>query len=343
MEITRGVMQKPLRVVVYGPEGIGKTTFASCFPRPIFIDTENSTEFLDVPRFPRPTSWVMLMEELQEVWRRDGEFETVVIDTADWAEALCKAHICSKANVNGIEGFGYGKGYVYLAEEWGKLLNVLTELRDKKGLNVVITAHAALRKFEQPDEMGSYDRWELKLEKKTAPLVKEWADMMLFANYQTLVIKDGDGKNAKSKARGGKRVMYTSHHPCWDAKNRQGLPPELPFEYAAIASCVSRRTQTQTRDQSPVIYPEDYSEQEVLNSAASEPETIIYPDPGSKLPVALTDLMAHYSVTEEQIQKVVAARGYYPANTPISNYDPNFVSGVLVGAWDQVYKMIKGE
>ena len=83
------------------------------------------------------------------------------------------------------------------------------------GINVVLTAHMQMRKFELPNEGGSFDRYELKLGKKTssqtAPLVKEWADMLLFANYKTIVIaQDKDGK--KCKAAGGERVMYTTHH-----------------------------------------------------------------------------------------------------------------------------------
>ena len=104
------------------------------------------------------------------------------------------------------------------------LLNFLTDLSEQ-GINIVLLAHSHLRKFEQPDEAGAYDRWELKLGKRTAALSKEWADLVLFANYRTLVT-DIDGKK---KASGGERVVYTSHHPSWDAKNRHGLP-EVPFE-----------------------------------------------------------------------------------------------------------------
>ena len=92
-----------------------------------------------------------------------------------------------------------------------------------------MTAHAKLSKFEQPDEMGHHDRWTVKTSKQVAPLIREWCDMLLFANYKTIVVKDGDGKNAKNKAQGGRRVMYTTHHPCWDAKNRDGLADELAF------------------------------------------------------------------------------------------------------------------
>mgnify|MGYP002572347346 FL=1 len=151
-------------------------------------------------------------------------------------EDITVRDICARRKWDGIEDAGYGKGYTYLEEEFGRLLNLLQQVVDA-GCNVVLAAHAQMRKFEQPDEFGAYDRWELKLEKKTGALVKEWADMVLFANYETYVVK-GNNPMEKNKAQGGRRVMYTTHHPCWDAKNRHGLRDKLPFDFAEIAACV---------------------------------------------------------------------------------------------------------
>lgn len=205
MEITRGKIQKAKKVVIYGPEGIGKSTFAARFPGAVFIDTEGSTNDMDVARLPRPTSWNMLFDEIEYIKTHTDECRTLVIDTVDWAELLCVEHICAVHNKKGIEDFGYGNGYVYTKEEFGRFLNKLSDLIEV-GINVVLTAHAQLRKFEQPDELGAYDRWELKLGKKTqsqtSPLVKEWADMLLFANYKTFSVAVGkDGK--KHKGQGG--------------------------------------------------------------------------------------------------------------------------------------------
>lgn len=242
MKIIRGKLSGARKVCVYGPEGIGKSTFASHFPDPVFIDTEGSTKDMDVARMEAPSSWQMLMEQVKYVKAHPETCRTLVIDTADWAEMLCTEAVCARSQKSGIEDFGYGKGYVYLTEEFGRLLNLLQELVDI-GIHVVINAHAKMRKFEQPDEMGAYDRWELKLQKQTAPLLKEWADMVLFANYKTIVVNvDGQGaQKGKNKAQGGKRVMYTSHHPCWDAKNRYELPEELPFDYRRLLPSSNRQ------------------------------------------------------------------------------------------------------
>ena len=239
MELTSGRILTAIKIVLYGSEGIGKSTFASQFPRAVFIDTEGSTSHMDVLRTPKPTSWSLLLGQVDYFLQHTSELGTLVIDTADWAERLCAQHIIDAAKVSSLESFGYGKGYVMLAEEFGKLLNKLQDLVDR-GINVVLTAHAYMRKFELPEEQGAYDRWELKLGKKTAPLVKEWCDLLLFANYKTIVVNvDGQGATkGKNKANGGRRVMYATHHTCWDAKNRFGLADELPFDYTEIATII---------------------------------------------------------------------------------------------------------
>ena len=228
--ITRGKVETAKKVVIYGPEGIGKSTLASKFPEPVFIDTEGSTKELDVSRYPTPESWQDILSYIDD-FKEALPGKTLIIDTADWAEKLCSKAVCENLKVKGIEDVRYGKGYTYLEEEFAKLLTACTGLVDMN-INVVFTAHAQMRKFEQPDELGAYDRWEMKLSKRCAPLLKEWADIVLFCNYKTEVVTDS--KTKSNKAMGGKRVMYTSHHPCWDAKNRYGLPAQMDMDFKKI-------------------------------------------------------------------------------------------------------------
>jgi len=298
----------------------------------------------------------MLLQQVAYFKTNSTAYNTLIIDTADWAERLCKTHVCDTAKKDGIESFGYGKGYTYLAEEFGRLLNHLSDLIGM-GMNVVLVAHAAMRKFEQPDEMGSYDRWELKMEKKVYPLIKEWADLILFANYKTLVINvDNQGaEKGKNKAQGGKRIMYTTHHPCWDAKNRHDLLEELPFDYCEIAHCIPARGGS-TPSPKQIDPPKQDVEQQ-FNQMVEQPPTTETAKPNNsgtiadfsdlerkskpEIPKALADLMELNQVDIDEIYRVVAHRGYYPLGTPIANFDPSFVSGVLVGAWPQVFGMIK--
>lgn len=339
MQITKGKRARAQKVVVYGPEGVGKSTFAAQFPETLFIDTEGSTDNMDISRLDKPSSYTMLKTEIAWLKANPTACKTLVIDTIDWAESLIVDDICALHQKKGIEDFGYGNGYVYVKEELGRFLNSLSELVDL-GINIVLTAHAQIRKFEQPDEMGSYDRWELKLGKKTssqtAPLVKEWADMVLFANYKTVVMT---ADNKKKKATGGQRVLYTQHHPAWDAKNRHGLPEKMPFDYAGIAH-IFNQAQPQPTPQPQQTVPEPTSQApESLTQPA--PERQPYQEPNLALPQALRDLMIQNQVTELEVQKAVAQKGYYPEDTPVIMYDPGFIDGVLIGAWDQVFSMIK--
>lgn len=362
MKITKGKIPCAKKVVIYGPEGIGKSTFASQFPDPVFIDTEGSTNNMDISRLPAPTNWSMLLEEVRYIMQNPSVCRTLVIDTADWAEQLCSAAICGKYQKSGIEDFGYGKGYVFLQEEFGKLLNLLTELVEQKKINAVLTAHAKMRKFEQPDEMGAYDRWEMKLSKNVSPMVKEWADMVLFANYKTHVIK----VNGKNKAQGGKRVIYTTHHSCWDAKNRYGLDDELPFDYSSVSNVIEETAPEGTRPVQETVQPVSVSDKitteklmhqetpapkepalsvsgEQINMNLPETEASdIQVDP--RVPKALRDLMLENQISDWDLENVVESRGYVPVGTPIWEYDtvnPGIVEGLLVPCWDQVMNMIR--
>lgn len=345
MNISSGVIMSAQKIVIYGPEGIGKSTMASKFPSPVFCDTEGGTKRLNVSRFDRPTSMEMVIKQIEYVKQNPNVCKTFVLDTADWLEKLCGQSVCASAQKKGIEDFGYGKGYVYQSEAFGKILNLLEDLIDIH-INVVVLAHATMRKFEQPDEMGAYDRWELKLDKRNAPLLKEWADAVFFVNYKTYVEKTD---NNKYKATGGKRVMYTEHNPCWDAKNRYGLDREVPFEYSVISpfipsdstttTVVSEPKSQQVVTSDPISELDDLVEDDVPTSPPVEQQSTNVPIPEG-LPKKLVDLMKADNVSEEDIQLVVAQKGYFPQDTKIKDYGNEFIEGWLITFWDKVVELI---
>ncbi|MCI8828845.1 MAG: ATP-binding protein [Ruminiclostridium sp.] len=370
MKITRGKIPGAKKCVLYGPEGIGKSTLAAQFPAPLFIDTENGTKELDVARFDKPTSWEMLLQEVRYVLNSPDICKTLVVDTADWAEKLCIKAICDQHQKRGIESFDYGKGYTFVYEGFGELLNLLADVTER-GIHVVLTAHAATKRREQPDEFGTYDCWGLKLidspKCSIANMVKEWADVLLFANYKTLVVAVDD-KGKKHKAQGGSRVMYTSHHPCWDAKNRLGMPEELPLEWGALARYIEAPnapnppppapTPPAPPTPPPASVPTDVPTAAPSSTAAADPQPSAPQPPAQESPApspaqpperpdnraalaALRDLMKANGVEDFQVQAAFAARGYFPEETPLENLPADFINGVLVGAWKQVYGWIQ--
>lgn len=303
LNITKGKIVRAQKVVIYGPEGIGKSSLAAQFPDPVIIDTEGGTAHMDVRRIDKPQTWEELLAIVREVAATPGICKTLVIDTADWAEQLITTYLCNKYKQNSIESFGYGKGYTYMAEEFSRLLSACDQVI-AAGMHVVVTAHAKMRKFEQPDEMGAYDRWEMKLSKQTAPLLKEWCDMLLFCNYQTFVVTS---ENDTKKAQGGKRVMYTSHHPAWDAKSRIALPEILDLDYKSIAFAFEP-------GEKPASSESAYNR--------------------------FKEIMAENGITEAEVRKVVASKGHFNEDVPVEQYGEKFISGWLIKYWPQIMELI---
>lgn len=350
--ITSGPTATAQKVVLYGVEGIGKSTFASQFPNPVFIDTEGSTSNMNVQRLDNPNSWQMLLDEVNYV-KQSRICSTLIIDSADWSERICKEHLAVLGKWTDSNN-DYGAKYIALEKEFGLLINKLSDLVEL-GINVVLTAHAKLKKKEEPDQMGAFDRYQLKMEDKTGAIVKEWADMVLFANYEMTVLTDE--KTKSKKATGGHRVMYATHYPGWDAKNRHGLPDKLPFEFGTIAH-IFNETHTPVQEPEPQEAPvvETQPEQveliptpgawtpgggEVADTSANQNQFSRDPiviDPG--IDPQLAQLMTANSVTEDEVKAVVVEKGFMPAEVSVKDYPSDLVQGGLVAQWANIFAQI---
>jgi len=238
-KVVRGKLKKPVRVLVYGIEGVGKSTFAAGAPSPIFLGAEDGTSELDVARFPEPKTWLDALDAIEELTVGEHDYRTVVIDTLDWLEPMCWAHVCAgrkdKAGkpITEIEGFGYGKGYTAALDAWRQLTAALERMR-KRDINTVLIAHSWIKSFKNPAG-EDFDRYEMKLHQKAAGLLREWSDAVLFATHETLTYEaNGRVKGISS----GARVLYTERCAAWDAKNRYDLPNVLPLDWTAFAEAV---------------------------------------------------------------------------------------------------------
>lgn len=230
IKIERGVSRGAVRTTLYGTEGIGKTTLAAKWPNPVILDTEDGTRQIDCARVRCP-DWMTLHGALVELGGDPQGFETVVVDSVDWAERLIIEAMLKRDDKKSIEDYGFGKGFVKLAEQFGKLLSLLDGMIDR-GVHVVLVGHSVVKRQTPPDMDEGFDRFELKLSKQVGPLVKEWSDLLLFANYRTTLVEGTDGR---TRAKGGKeRVIHAERCAAWDAKNRFGLPASMPMEWESI-------------------------------------------------------------------------------------------------------------
>ena len=231
LKIERGKRQTPVKGVVAGTEGTGKTTLVAGCPAPVILDTEDGSNHLDVSRVCIG-SWDELRSAVAELGSGQTEFRTVVIDSADWAEKLLVEQLLRENKWASIESAGYGKGYTLLAEHFGRFLTQCDALVGA-GLHVCFTAHTKVQRVSPPDMTDGYDRFELKLSKQVSPLLREWCDLLLFCTYETQLVEGADGRR---KATGGRRrVMHTEPSAAWSAKNRFGLPAKLPMEIESLA------------------------------------------------------------------------------------------------------------
>lgn len=350
--VSKGIQfGKGIKTLIYGVEGVGKSTLASKFPKAIFLDTEGSTDKYNfIERYPTPTSIAMLVDECNDI-ATSGEYQTIVIDTFDKVEQMIADELCTKSNKQSLEDFGYGEGYAKLDELVGKLLNFFQDLVNK-GINITILAHAKTKNFDSPLGDGSYTRYELKLGAKTtqrtASFLKEWADMILFCNYKVQVIEN---KDKKKHGYGGERCMYTTHSPAYDAKNRFGLDNELPLDFKSIEH-IFKMNQSQSKNEQPVeVNLKPISEEKVAiepKAAELNVETVYQPTEYTEeelkqmslLPKALIDLMKADNVKPSEIMEFTVSKGIVTRNTPLENY-PDGYFDFLTTKWNEPLNYIK--
>lgn len=234
-QILDGPLPKPPRVLLYGTEGVGKTTFASKAPRPLFLDTEDGLGQIAARRLPI-TSWSTLPAALDAILRhKESICDTLVIDSLDAAERMLHRHICEQRNVATIDHVdgGYGKGYTLAAAEWHRMLQQLDALR-QRGILILLIAHSTIVRFEDP-EHPAYDRYQPRLHKTVTAMTCEWCDVVAFAHQPITVIADNSRARAKTQQQ---RALRVCGGAACIAKNRYGLTADLPLEWSAFQKAI---------------------------------------------------------------------------------------------------------
>jgi hypothetical protein len=357
MNIIQGVRAVAPKVVIYGQEGIGKSTLASKFPSPLFIDLERGTSRMDVARVDLgdAVSFLQVSSVFSELLKDPQGFKTVVIDTADYMELLLEHDVCVENNKKSIEQWDFGKGYVMVREKLGEFLEKVNRFQSKTGMGVVFIAHAWQRKVDLPEDTGKYDHYEMKMPVKPAQILKEWCDFLFFLRYdiQTVTV------DKQVKATGGQRVVCTNHTPYWDAKSRADLPDKFTLDdkgvkailSAIYAGAVTVTPPTASRPVPKAEEPRSNSPADLGVKKEEPPKDVVTADDevhenvGCNVPSdaeafegqkelirKVEDWMTACGFSMKDLEIATTAKGIRPAGTPLCNFNRADLERILVGA-----------
>lgn len=249
---------KPPRVMIYGHEGVGKSTFGAKAYKPIFLSPEGGTDHLSnsdggpVDELVGISTWDGLRAGIKNLMTEAHEFKTVVLDSADWIEGLAHAHIIGKSGFTIITvNKGYGAGYRQSQNMHQELIADLSELREKRNMSVIITAHAHVRAVKDPDSSHDYDAFEIKCHEQVSSLWREWCDALFFVRFRTFTKSSDETERARALT-DYSRSVHAIKNPAYQAKNRYGMPPELDFTenfWSEFMQYAKKGVQTETVEQ----------------------------------------------------------------------------------------------
>jgi hypothetical protein len=240
--IRKAHASKPPRVLVYGSPGDGKTTFASSFPNPIFIQTEDGTPAgVEFDAF-RVKSFSETMEAIYALYEGEHDYQTLVLDSISALQPMIFAHVCAAHGKKSIEEFAYGKGYVEAQKPVAELLEAINVLRDERNMASVLIAHAKVDRFDDP-EVASYSHYCIDMHAKLSPAIEREMDAIFLLKKQVTIKSQDLGFNKERViAEGGGTIfIHTESRPSYVAKNRYSMPAKirLPKEAVGYAEVTS--------------------------------------------------------------------------------------------------------
>ena len=242
MEIIRGRVIKPPRVVIYGPDKIGKTTFAAQ-ANALFVCTEEGADEVGADRLPTART----LEDFYKAFEfalDDAEHDAIAVDNLTGLEQLVRADVCRRYGVTSIESVekGYGKGFNIACEEWENQVFPRFDAAREKGKALICIAHAEVKRFDDP-MTEPYDRYGLDLHKGLGEMVRRWTDVLAFVQAEIMTKETDVGFNKKRTRAIGleSRVLRLIGSPAFAAGNRYGLPATIKLGWPEFCAAMSAR------------------------------------------------------------------------------------------------------
>lgn len=234
-------------VLIYGVDGVGKTSLAAEFPSPLYLPTSGERAPADVD-LPTPGT----IETVDDLWQVVGhllteehDIKTLIIDSMDGLEPLMNAVTCQRIGADSIDSndkgspAAFGRGDVQADVEWDQFMDACDDLAEA-GICVVMLAHPEIKRFDSP-VTDPYDRYQVKLRKRAAALIRERSDIVAFMNYRvSLKSKTVAPKKEVTHAEGGKeRQIHLTEGAGFVAKSRYPTPDAITYRkgegYAELA------------------------------------------------------------------------------------------------------------
>lgn len=228
------------KIIVYGLPGVGKSTFANTTPSPVFLQFEDGLRRIKCKKSPLIKTWESVMDEFKRLASKEHPFRTVVLDTLDSLEKIIHNRVAKDNRKDSIAEIGYNKGYDYALEYWEKVTRACDILNTEKNMMILMLAHSEEQKVNPPDN-EPYTRYSMAIHKEAYKYLYGWSEAVLFAKQKEYVTKtEGDFGRAIVKAVGTEeRFLFTNNRPAYCAKNRFGLPLEIPFKWEEISKAVN--------------------------------------------------------------------------------------------------------
>ena len=241
MKISSTLKVAPVRCVVYGAGGIGKSTMCAGAPGAVFIRTEQGLNNIDALAVDDPKTWEDIIKSV-DFLANEPSCKTLVIDSIDWAEPMCWDSLCRTKPtekgvfVSDIEDYGFGKGYKHAVGMWRHLISRLDKACDN-GKNVVLIAHSQ-RKVVRNLSGEDYESCVIKLQELGCNIIREWADVVGFAELDIDTISDGGKRKTAKAVSSGRRVLRVGTSPAHCGKSKYSISDTIDLSWESLASAI---------------------------------------------------------------------------------------------------------